>query len=542
MTHRNCHRLLPLCLAAALGLLLTACGSGTGGQTQKPSEEPGAEDVVTGIVTASTELPVTGGSISGSVNAAGTVRIYKGIPYAAPPVGERRWAAPQSVENWDGVRECTQYSAAAVQPEQSPFMVWTEEFIIDTSLGYSEDCLYLNVWAPVGAENAPVVVFIHGGGNTSGGASCDVYDGEEIARKGIVYVTVNYRVGIFGFLAHPELSAEAGGVSGNYALQDLIAALGWVRDNIATFGGDPDRVTISGQSAGSLNVNMLTVCPEAAGLFQNAVTMSYNPVTMTLPTLAEKEAEGEAVFAGRSLAEMRALSADEIQALNGECAASYNIDGKFVTGNYADTLRAGRGNDVNVLTGMVAEDSMLFGSFLSGDIATAEDYAQAARDQLGARADAYLAAYPAETDADVPQALIDSTRDNMTAQQICNARARAANGSAETYVYLFTHEMPGVDETSRGAFHTADVPYWINHFSAARAALWTDADYAVGSEMSDFLVNFAASGDPNGETVPTWTPYDGGFHYMELGGTIAEQTMDSAQSAFWRSWYADLLR
>ena len=553
---------LSLCLSAALLFSLSGCGgSAPDAEPESDGESAAEEETVTeengGEVT-DTELSVTGGTVSGTLNDAESVKIYKGIPYAAAPVGELRWKSPQPVESWEGVRACTEYSAAAVQPEQGPFLMWTDEFIIDTSKGYSEDCLYLNVWTPVDAENAPVVVYIHGGGNTSGGASCDVYDGEQLAQKGVVYVTINYRVGIFGFLASTELSAEsADGVSGNYAIQDQIAALRWVKDNISAFGGNPDNVTIAGQSAGSLNVNMLTVCPEAAGLFRNAVTMSYNLIQTTFPTLAEKEAEGDAIFAGRTLEEMRALSSDEAQELSGSDLATgmatYNIDGKYVTGDYRDTLMAKQGNDVNVISGMVTGDTGLFGSFLTGasmlspgeeDPVTVEEYEQLAAERLGDLSELFLTAYPAETDADVAAALEKSDFDDAVALQECNARARSENGDAKTYVYMFTHGMPGNDPVSSGAFHTADVPYWLNHFSEARKELWTDTDYAVGDAMSDFLVNFANSGDPNGDGVPTWTPYDAetdAFTYMELGDTISEQVMDGSCAEFWRAWYGNLL-
>ena len=553
--------LLALCLTAVMLFSLSACGGGTPNSEPENEEQPEMEasEVETGeTAPPDTERTVTGGTISGTTNEDGDILIYKGIPYAAPPVGELRWQAPQPVENWEGVRECTEYSAAAVQPEQAPFLMWTEEFIIDTSKGYSEDCLYLNVWTPADAKNAPVILYIHGGGNTSGGASCDVYDGEAIARKGVVYITINYRVGIFGFLASTELSAEsADGVSGNYAIQDQIAALKWVRDNIAAFGGNPGNVTIAGQSAGSENVNMLTVCPEAAGLFQNAVTMSYNMIQATFPTLDEKEAEGDAIFDGRTLEEMRALSQDEVQELSGSglatSVASYNIDGKFVTGNYIDTLKAKQGNDVNVISGMVTGDTGLFGSFLTGasmlapgaeDPATVEEYEQLAKERLGEYAEAFLTAYPVETDEDIAAALAESDFDNAVALQERNAKAREENGDAKIYIYMFTREMPGNDPASSGAFHTADVPYWLNHFSEARKELWTDTDYAVGDVMSDFLVNFAKNGDPNGDTVPAWTPYDAetnAFSYMELGDIIAQQVMDENRAEFWSAWYSNPL-
>ena len=535
----------------AAATLLAACGNASSTNGAATDTTDTAEEA---SVSAAPELKVTGGTISGAVNADGDVIIYKGIPFAAPPVGDLRWKAPQPVEDWEGVRECTEYSAAAVQPEQAPFMMWTEEFIIDTSKGYSEDCLYLNVWAPADLKgDAPVVVFIHGGGNTSGGASCDVYDGEAIAKKGIVYVDLNYRVGIFGFLASSELSAEsADGVSGNYAIQDQIAALRWVQDNIATFGGDPTNVTITGQSAGSQNVNQLTICPEAEGLFNNAVTMSYNLVGSQYVTLKEKEAEGDAIFAGKTLAEMRKLSQDEVQELSGSdlasAVASYNIDGKFVTGNYDDVLTSGKGLATNVITGMVTGDSMLFGSFLSGasalnpaatDPTTVEEYEKMAKDKLGKLADAFLAAYPAASDDEVPAALALSSTDANTAQQIKNAQERKANSNANVFVYLFTHVMPGPEAEAMGAFHTADVPYWINHFSEARADYWTDVDYALGDTMSNFLVNFATTGDPNGNGVPAWTAYEtgaDGITYMELGDEVAEKTMDDEKASFWKSY------
>ena len=505
---------------------------------------------------AAPEVAVTGGMISGTTNEDGSVLIFKGIPYAAPPVGDLRWKGPQPVESWEGVKECTQYSAAAVQPEQAPFMMWTEEFIIDGTLGYSEDCLYLNVWAPKDAENAPVVMFIHGGANTSGGASCDVYDGEAMAKKGIVYVDINYRVGIFGFLASTELSAEnEDHVSGNYAIQDQIAALKWIQENIASFGGDPSRVTIAGQSAGSLNVNMLSVCPEAAGLFENAVTMSFNVIDSSFVSLSEKEAEGDALLDGRSLEEMRALNQDEVQELSGSIGADYCIDGKYVTANVLDTLRAGEGNNVNILTGMVTGDTLLFGSFLAGGgfagggagaevPTTVEAYEALAAEKTGDLAELFLAAYRAGSEEEIPALLDESSFDNAVALQMANANARFVNGDAKTYVYMFTHSMPGTDPISTGAFHTADVPYWFNHFSASRADLWTDVDYMVGDTMSGFLANLAATGDPNGEGLPTWSAFDPAaenFSYMELGDVIEEKTFTDAKTAFWKAYYADLL-
>ena len=545
---------------AAAAALLAACSQGgdatstSADETEEATttEEATATDKATTGATAP-ELAVTGGTISGATSADGSVNIYKGIPFAAPPVGDLRWKAPQPVEPWEGVRACTEYSAAAVQPEQAPFLMWTTEFIIDTSKGYSEDCLYLNVWAPAEAKGAPVILYIHGGGNTSGGASCDVYDGEAIAKKGVVYVDCNYRVGIFGFLAASELSAEdPDGVSGNYAIKDLVAALQWIKDNIATFGGDPSNVTIAGQSAGSQNVNQLTLCPEAQGLFSNAVTMSYNLVGSQYVTLADKEAEGDAIFAGRTLEQMRALSQDEVQALTssglGDAVASYNVDGKWVPGNYDEVLAAGNGLDVNVVTGMVTGDSTIFGSFLTGasalnpdvvDPTTVDEYTKAAQDKLGDLADLFLAAYPVASDDEVAAQVAASSADASVVQQFVNADERKANGVANVYVYLFTHAMPGPEAEAMGAFHTADVPYWINHFSDERADYWTDVDYALGDAMSTYLVNLATSGDVNGSGVPEWSEYGdtvGLYTYMELGDEVAEKTFSYDKIAFWSAY------
>jgi para-nitrobenzyl esterase len=367
-------------------------------------------------------------------------------------------------------------------------------------------------------------------------------------------VDINYRVGIFGFLASSELSAEdSDHVSGNYAIKDQIAALTWIRDNIASFGGDPENVTIAGQSAGSLNVNQLTVCPLAEGLLANAVTMSYNLVGSQYVTLKEKEAEGDAIFDGRTLEEMRALSAEEVLALSGSDLASsvatYNIDGIYVIGNYDEVLQSHKGLDVNVMSGMVTGDSLLFGSFLTGasalnpqasDPTTREEYEKAARDKLGELSDQFLACYPASTDDDVTAAITQSNVDANNAMQLLNAKERKLNGDANVFVYYFSHVMPGPEAEMMGAFHTADVPYFINHFSEARAEYWQDVDYELGDAMSDYLVNFAATGDVNGATVTTWNAYagEGDYSYMELGDEVAEQSMADDVAAFWAAYLA----
>ena len=214
------------------------------------------------------------GKISGTKN--GNVSIFKGIPFAAPPVGELRWKAPEPAKNWSGIKKCEAFSASPMQNKPAPFMCWTEEFIAPPE-PLSEDCLYLNVWtaAKNSQEKRPVFVWIYGGGLSSGSAACAIYDGQEMAKKGVIFVSLNYRVGVFGFMAHPELSKESGkNASGNYGFLDQMAALRWIQQNIAAFGGNPNNVTIAGQSAGSFSVNALVASPLAKGLFHKAIAES----------------------------------------------------------------------------------------------------------------------------------------------------------------------------------------------------------------------------------------------------------------------------
>src|SRR5882724_3223563 len=247
------------------------------------------------------KIKITGGEISGTVNSTGDVHIFRGVPFAAPPVGSLRWKAPQPVVSWSGVKACDKFGASPMQPKPAAFSMWTEEFLIPKE-PISEDCLNLNVWtgASSAKEKRPVIVWIYGGGFSSGGSACPIYDGEAMAKKGIVFVSINYRVGIFGFFAHPELTKESGyNASGNYAILDQLAALRWVKSNIAAFGGDAGNVTIAGQSAGSISVNILVASPLGKDLFQKAIGESGASFSNPLTTLAKAEEAGEAY--GKSL-------------------------------------------------------------------------------------------------------------------------------------------------------------------------------------------------------------------------------------------------
>lgn len=515
--------------------LLAACGGAPPESAAETSEAAFALDPTSAI-------EVTGGQITGDyANDDKTVAVYKGIPYAAAPVGDLRWKVPQDVEPWSDVRACTEWGASAIQPEQAPFMMWTKEFIIEDT-GYSEDCLSLNVWAGVDGEaDKPVIVFIHGGANTSGGSSCDVYNGTFMAESGAVFVNINYRVGLLGFLAHPELSAESDeGVSGNYALADQIKALEWVRDNIATFGGDPANVTIMGQSAGSCNVQTLMMSPKAAGLFTNALAESYNVVDTQFTPLSDAETTGQALFEGKTLEEMRALSAAEVLAIQTEsegAPSAHVIDGVFLTEDYADAAKGGTLNDCSFMTGYVTGDTMLFSAF--NEVATADDFERVAGETFGDNAAEFLTLYPVESDEDAVAQAQAYGVDSMGALIHANADLRAAGGEPATYSYYFTHVMPGPDAEAHGAFHTADVPYFLGILDDERADYWGEDDRTVADTMSAYLLNFARTGDPNGDGLVEWKP-DTEANSLVLDAACEETALSAEKLAFYKKVYAAL--
>jgi Carboxylesterase type B len=515
-----------------------------------------------GGVALSGVVKVAGGSIRGTVGRDSSIAVFKGIPYAAPPVGQLRWKAPQPVVPWTGVKDCAAFGPSDIQSPQAPFMCWSSEFIVDTSKGaaaYSEDCLTLNVWAKKDLSDAkkPVLVFIHGGGYTSGGSSCEVYDGEALASKGIVYVSINYRVGILGFFAHPALSAESPDrVSGNYGILDQIAALTWVKKNIAVFGGDPGNVTIQGQSAGAGSVGALVISPLAKGLFQKAIPQSFNSIELKYPSLAEQEAAGAKAervddkgtpfdpsddvvlgpFGSLSLERMRAMSPADL--LKVRYPSAPILDGMVLPKSSMGAYKSGSYNDVPMMTGMVAGDGMLF--VQAPKIASVEDYAAYVKKAYAEAADAMLAAYPATTAEEAKARAAELGADSLNAQQWLLAAARAEKGKSRTYLYFFTHAMPGPESAQWGAFHTADVPYSFGYLSPQRKDYWTDADEKLADIMVSYWANFAKTGDPNGPGLPTWPVFSkaGGMNLMELGDAMAPRSFSAAKTAAWKLYFS----
>jgi para-nitrobenzyl esterase len=497
------------------------------------------------------QVKLDSGLIEGIPGRNPSIMVFKGIPYAAAPVGELRWKPPQAPATWSEVKTCNEFGPSAIQSAQAPFSCWSAEFIIDTAKAdktYSEDCLTLNVWTDASSADSkrPVLVFIHGGGFTSGGSSCEVYDGEGLAKKGIVFVSINYRVGTLGFLAHPDLSAESEShASGNYALLDQIAALKWVKNNIAAFGGNPDNVTIQGQSAGSGSVEALIMSPLAKGLFHKAVAQSFNYINRPLTKLADAEQTGKRAMGDRTLAQMRALSVQDLARIS--VSSGPIIDGYVITGSMLDTLKAGKQNDVQLISGMVVGDSSLFGFFRSsgrgrGGASAAFTLAQYQTDvktTCGDLADKFLAAYPASGDAEAQTQRDAITRDSMNVLQYFLAKAMSIHGKSETYVYYLTHVMPDATGGKQfGAFHTSDVPYSFNYFSPLRKQYWTDADYKLGETMSSYWANFAKTGNPNGQGLPSWPVCKGeNAQIMELGDALAVMSLPKEKVSLWQEYY-----
>lgn len=455
----------------------------------------------------------------------GDIHIFKGIPFAAPPVGELRWKAPQPAQNWSGVRKCEAFSASPIQAKPVPFYCWTEEFIAPPE-PLSEDCLYLNVWtgAKASKEKRPVFVWIYGGGFSSGSAACAIYDGEEMAKKGIVFVSINYRVGALGFMAHPELSKEQNGASGNYGLLDQIAALKWIQKNIAAFGGDPSKVTIAGQSAGSMSVNCLVASSLAKGLFHRAIAQSGGMLSNRIPTsLADAEKTGEAFQKkanATSLAALRQLPAEEIQKASqsmGNLRFGVTLDNYVLPTDIFEHFKQGKHNDVPLLAGWVTGD----GGLMGGQALAAEKFKQQSQEKYGANAAEFLKAFPANTD---DEAKATQLKLGLLSFAAMSSRLWARFNKNKAYIYQFTHVPPDKPNfPNYGAFHTSEVPYTLHTLHLWQRP-WQALDRQLENTMADYWVNFTKTGNPNGIGLPEWKSYDkASGTVMELGDKVQER-------------------
>lgn len=447
------------------------------------------------------------GLVSGTVN--NGISIFKGVPFAQPPIGDLRWNEPLPPKPWSGILACTKFSASPYQSDPKPFRMWTQEFIAPPE-PLSEDCLYLNIWTPTktGKEKLPVLVWIYGGGFVSGSAACPIYDGEALAKEGIVYVSVNYRVGVFGFMAHPDLSAESSSKgSGNYGLMDQLAALKWVQKNITAFGGNPDRVTIAGQSAGSMAVQALVASPLGKDLFQGVIAQSGGLTGRSMMSLKDAEAKGLSLSdktKSKNIGELRKLSADSLLVLGNDLPYGNFVpivDGYVIPSDPKVIFANHQYNDVAVMAGWVTGDADL----VLRNIKSPEEFKAYASSAYGDNSAEFLKLFP----ADMQENAKESQR-KLALLQFAGFPGYqwATSSKNKSYIYEFAYvptDKP--DFPNYGAFHTAEVPFAL-HTLHLWDRPWKAQDLEVEKYMSAYWLNFVKHGDPNGGKLTEWKAYD----------------------------------
>lgn len=510
---------------------------------------------------------VESGRLEGVASADGAVRIFRGVPYAAAPVGALRWRPPQRPTRWGGARPAKQFAPACIQPPRPKGSI--SDFGVEPD---DEDCLYLNVWtgAREAGEKRPVMLWIHGGGFSYGSGSLPLFDGEGLARRGIVLVTINYRLGPLGYLAHPDLTRESPhGASGNYGFLDQIESLRWVRDNIAAFGGDPGCVTIFGQSVGSSSVSCLLASPLAKGLFHRAICQSGGSVGPlgapgggSMQTLAAAEARGKEFLARHgavSIEDMRHRPAREFQLPPREAQSDPwmmtqanqrlrnsgwgIVDGHAIPTSVYDIFDKGRQNDVPLLTGANSHEGSA-----QPAVTTLAEYEAQCRRIYGVTMEELFALYRVREAPQLSEAarLINGHR-TFNWQNWTTLRMHARTAKSAAFGYHFGRRQPfppGAtywDNTAEnlGVFHTAEIPYAFDHL-AVRDWPWTDTDRELANLVSSSWVNFARNGDPNGPGLPAWPRYGASTtDVMVIGDEVkAGPLPDQDKMRFWDRWFA----
>ncbi|WP_161887877.1 carboxylesterase/lipase family protein [Pontibacter russatus] len=510
--------LKPICMLLLLAVLMAPAAI-----AQKKNKASGT--------LAANQVKTANGVLEGTTEKSG-IRSFKGVPFAAPPVGDLRWKAPQPAKDWQSVRPAKQFGPRAMQLPVFGDMNFR-------SNGVSEDCLYLNVWTPAktGQERLPVLVYFYGGGFIAGDGSEPRYDGESMATKGIVAVTVNYRLGVFGFLAHPELTKESPHkASGNYGLMDQAAALRWVKQNIAAFGGDPERVTIAGESAGSFSVSAQMASPLSKELIDGAIAESGSMLALQ-PTVTLDQAEQEGVkfaksIGANSLAEFRALPAQKLLEEAGKPGAARFwpiVDGYFLPKSPMAIFEAGEQAHVPLLAGWNSEE-MNYRYLLGQDEPTPENYAKAVQQRFGERATEVLKLYPATTQEEVIASATDLAGDLFIGYSTWKLLdLHHQTGSSPVFQYMYARPRPemrpemgnatpglagGVVKNAdaatpkappaRGAVHSAEIEYAMGNLATNEVYAWQPEDYKVSEVMQGYFANFIKTGDPNGPNLPKW--------------------------------------
>lgn len=444
------------------------------------------------------------------------IKIFRGIPYAQPPVGELRWREPQPVKNWSGVKKTIDFGPRAMQLPVFSDMRFR-------SNGMSEDCLYLNVWTPSKnyREKLPVLVYFYGGGFIAGDGSEYRYDGESMAREGMVTVTVNYRLGIFGFFSHPELTRESPHrASGNYGLLDQSAALQWVKRNIARFGGDPGKITIGGESAGSFSVSAQMASPLSRHLIAGAIGESGSLLGFReMLSLAEAENRGlsfQKAVGANDLNDLRSLSADQLLKMTQrKDVPSFGVivDGYFFPEKPETIFSKGEQAHVPLLVGWNSMESS-YKALLGNEELTVENYEKAVRQRYPDIAEGLLKVYKANSDEEVAQVATDLAGDMFIGYGTWNwSDIHATTGGKEVYRYYFVHPRPGYknaktddDQQIKGASHSAEIEYVLGNLPVNDVYDWQSEDYFVSTLSQLFFAHFIKTGNPNGFGVPVWLP------------------------------------
>jgi len=468
--------------------------------------------VATPVLAQSATVTAPAGTVEGVVE--GNLRVFKGIAYARPPVGPLRWTPPQELPAWDGVRQATAFAPACVQPRPTAAGIYT-----NPPERMSEDCLALNVWAPKGAKNLPVVVWVHGGALVSGYSHEGMYDGARMAARGVIVVSINYRLGILGYLAHPELSAESpDGISGNYGLLDQVAALKWVKRNIAAFGGDAANITIAGESAGGLSVMYLMASPQARGLFSKAIAESAYMISApelktTRHGTPSAEAAGTTIMAAlgaSNLASLRAMGAEKLT--SDAAAKGYGpwgtVDGKVLTRQLVETWDRGEQAPVPLIAGFNAGEIRSLRVLLPPAPPNAKAYEETIRSRYGDLADPFLRLYPSAT---IGESMLATTRDALYGWTSTRLAIGQTAIGQRSYLYLFDHGYPAADENGLHAFHASEIPYVFGTFRET-PALWprvpdTLAERRMSDAMLGYWTSFAKTGAPVAKGAPDWQPY-----------------------------------
>jgi para-nitrobenzyl esterase len=519
----------------------------------------------------SEQVRIDSGMVAGTASGQPSVRVFKGIPFAAPPLAENRWKAPQPVAKWDGVRKADAFGAPCAAgpagggrggargaaPGAAPGAAApAAPAAPPREPARSEDCLYLNVWTSANNPNdrRPVMVWIYGGGFTGGSGGMAWYDGENLASKGPVIVTLNYRLGSLGFFAHPELAKESGrNAAGNYGMMDAIAALQWVKRNISAFGGDPNNVTIAGESAGAIMVGALVGSPQAKGLFTRAIGQSGGWMGLTMGRMTSGEtaqANGVKTMEALGVKTIAELRAKPLNELTGLSAGGLIVDGSVIPEDISLTFMNGRQNPVDVLTGSNKDEANFgvcqgVGGRGGGPGPTAETFKTNAQRRFGDATADYVKLYDVATDAQAQPAAHMACADEINWNMRQWAVAQAKQGK-KAYTYFFTR-IPTVNgaPSPQGATHTAEISYAFNNPKGQANQTWNEVDTKLADTMSSYWANFILKGDPNGNGLPRWPEYKDlmGGRVMVLGDTVqVEPAAPSAKLSFYQAAFQRLLK